>query len=199
MAWPRYQKTALGWQELQQRTLKLGPPARALLILCNGRVSRAELQAQLGAAADDLLNGLLDDLVQRGLVDVVPAAPVARRLAEPPPLPEPEPVPVPPADVVPDVEAEVEPAPGPAAATATAPEPAATAAPPVDLRAAGQRALAVTQPLYGPGGGRYTQALLQARDSASFEQALAALHDNLAVYQGRKAAAALVRRIRGNG
>lgn len=183
MAWPRYQKTALGWQELQQRTLKLGPPARALLILCNGRVSRAELQAQLGAAADDLLNGLLDDLVQRGLVDVVPVAPVARRLAEPPPLP------VPTADVAPDVETRAEPA----------PEPTPPPAPLVDLRAAGQRALAVTQPLYGPGGGRYTQALLQARDSASFEQALAALHDNLAVYQGRKAAAALVRRIRGNG
>ena len=59
MAWPKYQKTESGWQELQQRRQKLDFPSRQLLILCNGRVSLGELRAQFGPRTDGLLQGVI--------------------------------------------------------------------------------------------------------------------------------------------
>jgi hypothetical protein len=171
-----FQKTDAGRDELQRRNRTLDMPSRALLILCNGRSTRAALRAQLGERADALLQGLLD----RGLVEVqAPAGGVDIALPELAPTPVPPPPPPP--------------EPSPAAEPGLAPELPASL---VDLAAAKQRALTEMQRLFGPGGGDHTQALLQARDDDEFQRALLRLHDSISVYQGRKGADALVQRIR---
>lgn len=166
-----FNKTDAGRQQLQQRSRTLDLPSRAMLILCNGRSSRATLRGQLGDRADSLLQGLLD----QGLIEVLPP-PGGVDIALPEAaLPPPPPAPV--AAAVPGVASEL---------------PSSL----LDLAAAKQRALAEMQRLFGPGGGDHTQALLQARDDDEFQRALLRLHDAISVYQGRKGADALVQRIR---
>lgn len=219
MAWPKYQKTESGWQELQQRRQKLDFPSRQLLILCNGRVSLAELRAQFGPRTDGLLQGL----IERGLVESVDrsdkAAPGPAEAALPPSLPlEPEPpvaAPPPPAVVDPA------PAPAPVSNVISLPERAAsllgalrggradgapsqmpsslpsTLSSLPELRAAKKRALAAMEQVFGPGGGSDMPELLRAPDEYEFQRVLKRITDNVAVYQGRKAADALARQIRG--
>jgi hypothetical protein len=188
MAWPRYQKTDSGWQELQQRRQKLDFPSRQLLILCNGRASLGELRAQFGPRTDGLLQGL----IERGLVEAVERADKlpAAEAALPASLPmEPEPL----VDVAPP------PPPAPAAPAAVSNVvslPSSLSALP-DLRAAKQRALAALEQVFGPGGGSDMPELLKAPDEAEFQRVLRRVTDNVAVYRGRKAADALARQIRG--
>ena len=217
MAWPRYQKTESGWQELQQRRQKLDLPSRQLLILCNGRASLGELRAQFGPRTDGLLQGL----VERGLVEAVERADKAAAVEPtlPPSLPmEPEArveaAPAPPPPPAPPASA---PAPAPVSNVVSLPEraaslmgalrqpPAAGAAssPPStlsslpELRAAKKRALAALEQMFGPGGGSDMPDLLKAPDEIEFQRVLRRVTDNVAVYQGRKAADALARQIRG--
>jgi len=194
MAWPRYQKTDSGWQELQQRRQKLDFPSRQLLILCNGRASLGELRAQFGPRTDGLLQGL----IERGLVEAVDRADKlpAAVAALPPSLPmEPEPL----VDVAPSPPPAPAPAPAPAAPAAVSNVvslPSSLSALP-DLRAAKQRALAALEQVFGPGGGSDMPELLKAPDEAEFQRVLRRVTDNVAVYRGRKAADALARQIRG--
>jgi hypothetical protein len=182
MAWPRYQKTDSGWQELQQRRQQLDFPSRQLLILCNGRASLAELRAQFGPRTDGLLQGL----IERGLVEAVEradkAGATAAESALPPSLPlAPEP--------------RVEPAPPPPPAPPSHLASSLSSLP--ELRAAKQRALAALEQMFGPGGGSDMPELLKAPDEIVFLRVLKRVTDNVAVYQGRKAADALARQIRG--
>ncbi|MFO1330791.1 MAG: hypothetical protein U1F56_25845 [Rubrivivax sp.] len=168
MAWPRYGKSERGRAELQQRSADLDAATRALLILCNGRVSADELRAQCGARTDERLQRLLE----RGLVE---------RLERPAPAASPA---GPPSELPSDRSSELPSVP-----------PSGLSAMP-ELRAAKARALVQMQRLFGPGGGAQTQQLVKARDEAEFEAALRAIHDAISVYQGRKGADALVRQIR---
>ncbi|MEW5835645.1 MAG: hypothetical protein ACOZJZ_15920 [Pseudomonadota bacterium] len=66
----------------------------------------------------------------------------------------------------------------------------------VDLRTAKRRELELLESLFGPGGGSHGQAVLQAHDAATFEQALTGVHDAISIYQGKKRAALLMQQIR---
>ncbi|MFO1338553.1 MAG: hypothetical protein U1F53_10000 [Burkholderiaceae bacterium] len=79
-----------------------------------------------------------------------------------------------------------------------APAPApAPAAPPADearqLRARQSQALDLLQRNFGPGADELAEPLLRARSLAAFGDALAPLQEKLAVYQGKKRAAELIR------
>lgn len=61
-----YAKTALGQQEIQQRTLRLPPLLRRVLLLADGRRSAAQLAPLAGGAE---LAPLLAELEQRGCLE----------------------------------------------------------------------------------------------------------------------------------
>lgn len=153
-----FRKTALGTQEIANRTLGLPRALRTLLILVAPQVSADELTQRVASDAVPML----ESLQAMGLIE--PAVPVARA----------------PAAAAPPV------APPP-------PSPAAAAAP--DLRAAKSLALVELAPVFGPEVDSILGGLLAADSSTALATELDALRDKLVMYQGRRRADALIRKI----
>jgi hypothetical protein len=169
-----HRKTELGVREVAQRTLGLPRLLRTLLILVAPHVSAEELSQRIGGDAEPKLEALL----AMGLIE--PVVPVAR-------LPEPA------------ASAPV-PAPGPSAAAILPPYrmPAMPPAPPprgVDLRAAKSLALIELAPVFGPEVDSILGGLLGADSSEALSVELDALREKLVMYQGRRRADALIRKI----
>jgi hypothetical protein len=99
----------------------------------------------------------------------------------------------------------LEPVPGAAVAPVKAPPaPAVAPAPPapppapnlaLQLPAIVQRGWLLLEPLFGPGTRERLAPLQRATDATQLRKALDDLRDTMAIYQGRKSAAALVQRI----
>jgi hypothetical protein len=170
MARELFRKTEAGLAALKDRAA-LEPRLRTMLILINGRFTVEELQAQLGVDPIDTLRVL----VARGLIERVPGPKPAGESPPPPPPPV---------------------APTPATAPAPADASAAPSAALQALRAAQLRALDLLERYFGPGGREMAMPLLQAKDAAGFNAALASAQERLAIYQGKKRAAEVVNSLR---
>ncbi|MES2993214.1 MAG: hypothetical protein V4844_17460 [Pseudomonadota bacterium] len=163
-----HRKTELGVREVAERTLGLPRLLRTLLILVAPHVSAEELSQRIGDDAEPKLEAL----VAMGLIEVV--VPVARLPAEPV---------------------------APVTLRAEAPLPPPTPAPPpppppsVDLRAAKSLALVELAPVFGPEVDSILGGLLAADSSTALASELDALREKLVMYQGRRRADALIRKI----
>ncbi|MDT7833615.1 hypothetical protein [Aquabacterium sp. OR-4] len=205
-----YRKTDAGVDEMATRRNGLDPRARALLILCNGSNSVALLTERIGPPTA----GLLQQLRAMGLIEaLVPAAPAAvdagppaGRLA----TPRAAPAVARPALAVPAVTGAVDtlrrawrvlPRLGEVLAAeraARAPAPALQfSVAEADLAATRQRAVAMVEALWGPGGGDRVLPVRRAAQADELAQVLRGLHDAAVVFQGRKRADALMRQVLG--
>ncbi|MDE2604339.1 MAG: hypothetical protein KGL68_00280 [Burkholderiales bacterium] len=132
-----------------------------------------------------LVNGVIPSaqLAERLGGDVQPALDLLLRqgMIEPaaPPPPSPAPLPPPPA--------------------APLPPPAAPIPHDGLLAAVKQRAVAVLGEVYGPDAGAMAQDLLRAADVRALKSALVQLEETLVMYQGKRHAHDLMRRITGHG
>ncbi len=180
MAGEIFRKTEAGLAALRSHGA-LEPRWRTLMILVNGERTVEALRQQLG---QDPRPALLQ-LREQGLVELArrealpPAAAPSPRV--PAPAPAPSPVRPPAAPAAPPV-----PAPSAAPAAATADEAPL-------LRARQTQALNLLMRNFGPGGEDMAEPLMQARSLAEFRAALTPLLEKLAVYQGKKRAAELIR------
>ena len=165
-----HRKTELGVREVAQRTLGLPRLLRTLLILVAPHVSAEELAQRMGGDAESNLEAL------RAMGLIEPVVPVAR-------LPEPPALAAVPAAILPAVRA-------PQAPPAPAPPPRG-----VDLRAAKSLALVELAPVFGPEVDSILGGLLAADSSSALATELDALREKLVMYQGRRRADALIRKI----
>lgn len=179
MAGEIFRKTESGLAALRSHGA-LEPRWRTLMVLVNGERTVEDLSTQLGTDPRPALLQLrelgLIELIRR----VVGPAPAAPRPVAPPPTAAARPSS--PAAPLP------QPAPPPAA---QAPVPPANEA--ALLRARQVQALDMLHGYFGPGADDLAAPLLQARSLAAFREALGPLQEKLAVYQGKKRAAELIR------
>jgi hypothetical protein len=218
---PLYRKTEQGVEEVATRRAGLDPRSRALLILCNGRHSVPMLSDRIGPHTAMLLA----DLVSRGLVtaagSVLPsdAAPTSvmpsfmpsvdfelpmaapRRAPSAPKIPPAAP-PVAAAAVdtlkrawrvLPKLGAVL--AAERADKAARGPEALRIEVDAADLPATRQRAVAMVEALWGPGGGDRVGPIRRAATVDELVAALRSLYEAAAVFQGRKRADELMRRV----
>ena len=164
-----HRKTELGVREVAQRTLGLPRLLRTLLILVAPHVSAEELAQRIGGDAESNLEAL------RAMGLIEPVVPVAR-------LP----------DAVEAAPAKTAP---PSASPPPAPAPPAPPARGANLRAAKSLALVELAPVFGPEVDSILGALLGADSSEALSVELDALREKLVMYQGRRRADALIRRI----
>lgn len=212
MSGPLYRKTEAGVDEMATRRNGLDPRARALLILCNGSNPVRLLAERIGPQAAELLGhlramGLIEAAPPAALpgVDVeLPMGARASAFAAPSLAPRPST----PAPQVPAAPGAVDtlrrawrvlPKLGEVLAAeraARAPEPALQfAVAEADLAATRQRAVAMVEALWGPGGGDRVLPVRRATTADELAQVLRQLHDAATVFQGRKRADSLMRRV----
>jgi hypothetical protein len=165
-----HRKTELGVREVAERTLGLPRLLRTLLILVAPHVSAEELSQRIGADAEPKLQSL----VAMGLIEVV--VPVAR-------LPDAAEAP---ASNRSDA---------PAAAPPRPPQAPPSPTPSASLRAAKSLALVELAPVFGPEVDSILGGLLGADSSEALATELDALREKLVMYQGRRRADALIRKI----
>lgn len=191
----------------------LDPRARALLILCNGANTVALLTERIGPPTTELLS----QLRAMGLIEAVPQpvpagvdvaqAPAPRTSAS---AAAPAPSPAWPSVAVPGAVDtlrrawRVLPRLGEVLAaeraerTARAPEPALQfSVAEADLAATRQRAVAMVEALWGPGGGDRVLPVRRAATADELARVLRGLHDAAMVFQGRKRADTLMRQVLG--
>lgn len=191
----------------------LDPRARALLILCNGANTVALLTERIGPPTTELLS----QLRAMGLIEAVPQpvpagvdvaqAPAPRTSAS---AAAPAPSPAWPSVAVPGAVDtlrrawRVLPRLGEVLAAeraeraARAPEPALQfSVAEADLAATRQRAVAMVEALWGPGGGDRVLPVRRAATADELARVLRGLHDAAVVFQGRKRADTLMRQVLG--
>lgn len=191
----------------------LDPRARALLILCNGANTVALLTERIGPPTTELLS----QLRAMGLIEAVPQpvpagvdvaqAPAPRTSAS---AAAPAPSPAWPSVAVPGAVDtlrrawRVLPRLGEVLAAeraeraARAPEPALQfSVAEADLAATRQRAVAMVEALWGPGGGDRVLPVRGAATADELARVLRGLHDAAVVFQGRKRADTLMRQVLG--
>lgn len=191
----------------------LEPRARALLILCNGANTVALLTERIGPPTTELLS----QLRAMGLIEAVPQpvpagvdvaqAPAPRTSAS---AAAPAPSPAWPSVAVPGAVDtlrrawRVLPRLGEVLAAeraeraARAPEPALQfSVAEADLAATRQRAVAMVEALWGPGGGDRVLPVRRAATADELARVLRGLHDAAMVFQGRKRADTLMRQVLG--
>lgn len=221
---PLYRKTEQGVEEVATRRAGLDPRSRALLILCNGRHSVALLGERIGPHTPMLLA----DLVSRGLVTAAggPAAdagaptsvlpsgvdfelPMAAQASRFGPAAAAG-SPAMPTAAVAAVDTlrrawRVLPRLGAVLAAERADRAAAGAdalqfqVAEADLAATRARAVAMVEALWGPGGGDRVGPVRRAATTDALAQALRGLHEAASVFQGRKRADELMRRVLPSG
>jgi hypothetical protein len=167
-----FRKTESGKAEIARRQAGLSPAARTVLIMVNG----SDSVNALAARGLPQLQGHLETLLARGLIEpvVARAAPVA--------LPSPPPAVTQATVISPAIKALLT-----VPATASAPERVGSADPNFD--ALRRKAMAHLCNHFGPDTPLVAQALLAARSVAEFNAALDGIESKLAIYLGRKQAA----------
>ncbi len=217
MSGPLYRKTEAGVDEMATRRHGLDPRARALLILCNGSNTVALLTERIGPPTLQLLG----QLRAMGLIEAVtPDLPsgvdvelpmgmrasafagFAAPASAPPRAPAPAPAPAAPGAIDTLRRAwRVLPRLGEVLAAeraARAPEPALQfSVAEADLAATRQRAVAMVEALWGPGGGDRVLPVRRAASAEELAVVLRGLHDAAVVFQGRKRADTLMRQVLG--
>lgn len=221
MTGPLYRKTEQGVAEVATRQAGLDPRARALLILCNGRHSVAMLCDRIGPHTPMLLA----DLVTRGLVTAAGGAPVAEgapttvmsgaelEVAAPSRVSgfggaSTTAAALAPASAAVDTLRRawrVLPRLGAVLAAeradkaAQGPEALPFEVAEADLVVTRQRAVAMVEALWGPGGGDRVGPVRRAATVDELADALRRLHEAASVFQGRKRADELMRRVLSGG
>lgn len=223
MSGPLYRKTEAGVDEMATRRHGLDPRARALLILCNGSNDVALLAERIGPHTHELLMhlrgmGLIEAAPVAeprsearpelpGAAIVSPMAVRPGRLVAPPPAGRTMSLPGLPPAVPAAVDTlrrawRVLPKLGEVLAAERAERAARGPEAPLqfvvaeaDLAATRQRAVVMVEALWGPGGGDRVRPVRQAASVDALASALQELYDAAVVFQGRKRADTLMRRV----